>query len=430
MYRMISGAFDNENGSAPITFLPEFKVRYSSGVITVCKDAPLYGTPWPGTARQRRIHQALDEKNLLLMNSVIPPGCPREVPEGKLKMEIRVSPSAGDESWGFEFDSGIMKIFDGKGMEVEFSGDREKCDLFMFRGKKIKSCRVTEGGWNIREKEGIFCCAAGVPENNEKLFAGKSAWDLASEKKHAWWNEAFLLTRHLAGVEERKRMELLTAVQQMLMYPEENFYFDGNFRYWCSGMRKLKFAELLKMQLLKICRHSHIWGYNAKCFAGIDDGVRLPIRTDRNGDPLELDWLGALDGSPSCLTAIEMFEYCNAMHDMEFLREYAFDFMKKVMQVIELSIVPENFKLSLPRAPLPGGRSDFLSSCGKNVDRQLYFIHALCRRLVKAGDMLGVKSDPVWQDILERLPRARGSWELAPDTSWGCAGKKICELMP
>ena len=85
MYRMISGAFDNENGSAPITFLPAFKVRYSSGVITVCKDAPLYGTPWPGTARQRRIHQALDEKNLLLMNSVIPPGCPREVPEGKLK---------------------------------------------------------------------------------------------------------------------------------------------------------------------------------------------------------------------------------------------------------------------------------------------------------------------------------------------------------
>ena len=144
----------------------------------------------------------------------------------------------------------------------------------------------------------------------------------------------------------------------------------------------------------------------------------------------DLDWLGALDGSPSCLTAIEMFEYCNAMHDMEFLREYAFDFMKKVMQVIELSIVPENFKLSLPRAPLPGGRNDFLSSCGKNVDRQLYFIHALCRRLVKAGDMLGVKSDPVWQDILERLPRARGSWELAPDTSWGCAGKKICELMP
>lgn len=428
MFRKISGAFDN--GSAPVTFLPEFKVEYRNGVITVCKSAPLSGTPWPPTARQRRIHQALDEKNPALMNSVVPPGIPRELPEGKLKMEIHVSPAAGLERWGFEFDSGIMKIFDGRGMEVEFSGEREKSDRFMFRGKGIQSCRVIEGSWKIYTGNGIFCCAARTPESNEEFFKGESEWEHSAEKKHAWWNEAFLLTRHLAGFEEEKRIELLTAVHQLLMYPEESFYFDGNFSCWCSGMRKLKFAELLKNQLLKICRNSLIWRYNAKCFAGIDDGLRLPKRSDRNGLPLGLDWLGALDVSPSCLTAMEMFEYCNDMHDIGFLREYAFDFMKQVMQVIELSLIPENFKLSLPFSPLPGGKNDSLASCGKNVDRQLYFIHALCRRLVTASDMLGVRSDPVWQDILERLPRARGSWELAPDTSWGCAGKKICALMP
>ena len=429
MYRIISGAFDN--GTAPVTFLPEFKVEYCNGVITVRKRAPLSGTPWPPTARQRRIHQALDEENLVLMNNVVPPGLPRELPEGDLKMEIHISPSAEGTSWSFEFDSGMMKIFDGRGMEVEFSGEREKSGRFMFRGKGIQSCRVLEeGSWYIEEKDGIFCCAAGIPGENKKLFNGKAAWDLAAGKKHAWWNEAFLLTRHLSGFEEKKRIELLTAVQQLLMYPEEGFYFDGNFSCWCSGMRKLKFAELLKIQLLKICRNSAVWRYNAKCFVGIDDGMRLTKRSDPRGDPLELDWLGALDVSPSCLTAIEMFEYCNEMHDMAFLREYAFDFMKQVMQVVELSIVPENFKLSLPYSPLPGGRNDSLASCGKNVDRQLYFIHALCRRLVKASDMLGVRSDPVWRDILERLPRARGSWELAPDTSWGCAGKKICALIP
>ena len=428
MYRKISGAFDSENTSSPVTFLPEFKVWYCGGVITVFKASPLWGTPWPCTARQRRIIQALNENDPVLMNRVVPAVTPRELPEEKVKMEIRVSASAGAVNWGFEFDSGMMKIFDGRGMEVEFSGDREHPDSFMFRGKRIESCRITEGSWQIREKEGIFCCSSGTDEKKEP-FDGIVSWERAADKKHAWWNEAFLLTRHLAGFDEAKRLELLTAVQQLLMFPEESFYFDGNFSSWCSGMRKLKFAELLKMQLMKICASSRIWRYNAKCFTGIDDGVRLPGRSDCSGNPLELDWLGALDAAPSCLTAIEMFEYCNEMHDMDFLREYAFDFMKQVMQVVELSIVPEDFKLAIPRSPLPGGKRDSLAGCGKNADRQLYYIHALCKRLLKACDMLGLRADPVWRDIEARLPQARGTWQLAPDTSWGKAGKTICALM-
>ena len=115
-------------------------------------------------------------------------------------------------------------------------------------------------------------------------------------------------------------MELLTAVHQMLMSPESTFFFDGNFSWWCQAARKLKFFDLLKIRFLRICRLSAVWQYHGKIFAGIDDGLRLPRRSDLKGNPLELDWLGALDSSFSALCAMEMFEYCNDAQDMAFLK--------------------------------------------------------------------------------------------------------------
>ena len=100
------------------------------------------------------------------------------------------------------------------------------------------------------------------------------------------------------------------------------------------------------------------------------------------------------------------------------------------MQVVQLSIEPDGSGLSFPCSPLPGGKRDSLASCGKNGERQLYFIHGLIEKLLKACEILNMKPDPVWQDIRARLPRARGIWQLQPDTPWGRAGKMIGEMLP
>jgi hypothetical protein len=123
-----------------------------------------------------------------------------------------------------------------------------------------------------------------------------------------------------------------------------------------------------------------------------------------------------------------MFDYCNSLHDMDFLQKYAFDFMQGVMRTVELSIIPDRFQLQLPYAPLPGGKAENLESAGKNVDRQLFFIHKLAEKCCRAAEMLQRNPDPVWKDILQRLPKARGDWSLAPDTQWGRAGQKIVKM--
>lgn len=171
------------------------------------------------------------------------------------------------------------------------------------------------------------------------------------------------------------------------------------------------------------------WNSHAKRFTGIDDGLWLPARSDRKGDPLELDWRIALDCSSSCIAAVEMFDYCNELFDMNFLEKYAFNFMKGVMRTVELLIVPGNFSLHLPCCVMPGARSDSLEGWGANADRQLFYIHALNSRLLKASDLLGVDPDPVWRDIASRLPTARGEWQLPVSEPWGRSGETICSII-
>ena len=430
MNKRISGTFDAEKGISPVTFLPGLEIKWNAERISIFKDAPAAGTPWSSCSRQRRIHQAWEEEDIALMNKVVPHTLPRRLPEEALEMEIAVPSPAGVPRWSFEFDSGMMKIFDDSGLEIVFSGDREQGALFMFRGRGFSDCRVLSGKWHLQEEKGNFCCVADKYRAALPVFSCEERWAHLAEKNHAWWHEVFLLIRYFPGMEEKKQLEFLTAVQQLLMYPEDEFFFDGNFSAWCRAMRKMKFAELLKKRMQQICAGRAVWRYNAKCFSGIDDGVRLPYRCDMKGNPLELDWLIALDVVPSCLAAMEMFDYCNTMHDMVFLKSDVFNFMKEVMQVVELSIEPDGSGLSFPCSPLPGGKRDSLASCGKNGERQLYFIHGLIEKLLKACEILNMKPDPVWLDISARLPRARGIWQLQPNTSWGKAGKMICEMLP
>ena len=425
MYRKISGFFTPEKNTAQFAFLPGVRIEYKDAQLILSGKSVPSGTPWPGTARQRRIIQALDEKNIELMNYVAPVrNC-----EGTGSFVLVITPREQCRAlqWEFELESGSMKIFERGNLEILFSANSSTPDhiLFFCSSGEIE-CRLLSENWILRKEKNIFCCG------EKDFFAANSVdfetmWQKNEKFNHSRWSEIGLAVAGLPLSDSEKQL-LVSDLNLLFTAPEKIFFFDGNFSCWCGALRKLKLGDILKARLMQICRLTPFLQFNAKCFTGIDDGLRLPRRCDEKGCPLELNWLIALDASYSCLCACEMFEYCNTLHDMEFLEKYVFDFMKKVMRAAELSIIPDNYQLQLPYAPLPGGKIGDVSNFGKNIDRQLFYLHALAEKLQKAADMLQVKGDPVWKDIQERLPKARGNWELAPDTEWGSAGKRIIEM--
>ncbi len=425
MYRKISGFFTPEKNTAQFASLPGVRVEYKDAQIILSGKSIPSGTPWPGTARQRRIIQALDEKNIELMNYVVPVRNCEE--KGFFVLSITPGKPCSALQWEFDLESGSMKIFERGNLEIVFSVNTSTPDHILFRSCDRIECRLLSETWELRNGENLFCCG------EKDFFAENSAdseilWQKNEKFNHGRWSEIALAVAGLP-LSDSGKQRLVTDLNLLFTAPEKIFFFDGNFSCWCGALRKLKLGDILKARLMQICRLTPFLQFNAKCFTGIDDGLRLPRRCDDKGCPLELNWMIALDVSYSCLCACEMFEYCNTLHDMEFLEKYVFDFMKKVMRAAELSIIPDNYQLQLPYAPLPGGKIGDITNYGKNIDRQLFYLHALADKLEKAADMLHLKGDPVWQDILERLPKARGNWELAPDTDWGRAGKRIIEML-
>lgn len=427
MYRKISGLITPEKNVSEVTFLSGVRIEYQKGKVIITGSSLPAGSPWPGTARQRRIIQALDEKNVDLMNHVVPVRSCVENPQAKFELEITLPEPPETLQWEFELESGSMKLLGKGGLVIVFSALSSSPDNFLFRCSQAVSCRIVSETWEIREEKGIYCCG-------EKMFFEKNSAAFGEllqkyeKQNHSLWSELALSVANLP-LNDPDKQSLVFELSKLFTAPEKIFYLDGNFSCWSAALRKLRAGDILKARLMQICRLTPFLQFNAKCFTGIDDGLRLSRRCDAKGCPLELDWIIALDASYSCLCACEMFDYCNTLHDMEFLEKYAFDFMKGVMRSAELSVMPDKYMLQLAYAPLPGGEVENIEGFGKNVDRQLFYFHALAERLVKAAEMLHVKADPVSRDILARLPKARGNWELAPDTHWGRAGKRICEMI-
>ena len=427
MYRKVSGFFTSEKNVSQVTFLPGVRIEYNKGAVCISGESTPGGVPWPGTARQRRIIQALDEQNGELMDHVVPAEKREESRKGKFLLEMTLPEDSSALQWEFELESGRVKIFERGGIEILFAATPFESEYFLFRSTHKLCCTLASETWGLKEMNGIFCCSErSFDEQNSESY--EELWQKCEKKNHSRWSEIALVMAALP-LSDSDKQQLVFDLNLLFNAPEKIFYFDGNFSCWCAALRKLKSGDILKSRLMKICRLVPFLQFNAKCFAGIDDGLRLPRRCDGKGCPLELDWLIALDSAYSCLCACEMFDYCNTLHDMDFLEKYAFGFMTAVLRTVELAVTPDGYQLQVPYAPLPGARKEDISGFGKNIDRQLFYLHALAERLVKAASMLQVKADPVAVDILNRLPRPRGNWELAPDTEWGRAGKRISEMV-
>ena len=106
MYRKISGFFTPEKSVAPVTFLSGVRIEYNERTILLTGESLPKGTPWPGTARQRRIIQALDEQNGELMYHVVPPAAAEKTKPGSFNLKYVLLKSSAPCSGNLNLNQG------------------------------------------------------------------------------------------------------------------------------------------------------------------------------------------------------------------------------------------------------------------------------------------------------------------------------------
>ena len=143
---------------------------------------------------------------------------------------------------------------------------------------------------------------------------------------------------------------------------------------------------------------------NARKFAGVD-GYVLPHSVDDRGTCIGGFWTGTIDHASTAWVASMMFRYVKYSGDKKFLKDHAYEFMAGAMRVYRAMMEEKGGKLSIPLGPSPEwGASDVKKAVGRDPSFQLAAAHRLAEDLIAASEILGVKADPMWLDVVKRLP--------------------------
>ena len=148
--------------------------------------------------------------------------------------------------------------------------------------------------------------------------------------------------------------------------------------------------------------------WNAKVFVGIDDGLMLSHAVDDTGKAITTAfWTGMMDHGSTMWVADILWQYYRFGGDKAFLRTYSMPFFQGAFNVFYQMLDHEkDGSLSLPVGPSPEYRGAALDAWGRNASFQLAAAHRLAENLVDAAAVLGVKADPRWTEVLEKLPKA------------------------
>lgn len=145
--------------------------------------------------------------------------------------------------------------------------------------------------------------------------------------------------------------------------------------------------------------------HNARVFLGIDDGIMLPHAVDDQCMCMGGFWTGTIDHGCTAWVADMMWNYYRYSMDASFLRERAYPFMVGAMRVYEEMLERDGEAIVLPVSVSPEYRGASMNAWGRNASFQLACIHRLCEDLVAAAEVLGQEPKPIWQEILEKLPK-------------------------
>jgi hypothetical protein len=154
---------------------------------------------------------------------------------------------------------------------------------------------------------------------------------------------------------------------------------------------------------------------NARKFCKIEDGFMLPHSVDDRCTLIGGYWLGTIDHGCTAWMAHLMFRYVQYSGDIEFLKSYAYPFMKGAMNVYRAIMEEYKGRLSIAATNSPewwgDGPPD--DAWGRDASFQLAACHRLCSDLIAAAELLGEKPSPMWLDVKKRLPQ----YSVAPQTS-------------
>jgi hypothetical protein len=100
-----------------------------------------------------------------------------------------------------------------------------------------------------------------------------------------------------------------------------------------------------------------------------------------------------------------MYRYVRYSGDTAFLKAGAYDFMKGALRVYRAMMEERDGRLSIPVAPSPEWNgADVRKAVGRDPSFQLAAAHRLAHDLIDAAKRLGETPDPMWRDIVRRLP--------------------------
>ena len=184
-----------------------------------------------------------------------------------------------------------------------------------------------------------------------------------------------------------------------------DYHFNINVQMCYSPALRANLAENL-MPLFDMVRSwQEKLRNNAQSFVNVEDGILMPHAVDDRGTCMGGFWTGAIDHACSAWTAQMMFDYCDYTGNMDFLREFVFDFMRGVFNVYRAMMSSDaDGKLRLPLSVSPEYRGSKFNAWGANASFQLAAVHRLIRNLCKAAEWLGQQPEPIWLDTAERLP--------------------------
>ena len=144
---------------------------------------------------------------------------------------------------------------------------------------------------------------------------------------------------------------------------------------------------------------------NARLFVGVDDGYALPHSVDDRGTCIGGFWAGTIDHASTAWVAALMMRYVRYSGDVAFLRDGAYDFMRGAMRVYRALMEEREGRLSIPMGPSPEWCGDDVrKSVGRDPSFQLAAARRLATDLMAAARLLGERPDPMWADVLARLP--------------------------
>ncbi|NLG26903.1 MAG: hypothetical protein GX557_03280 [Chloroflexi bacterium] len=143
---------------------------------------------------------------------------------------------------------------------------------------------------------------------------------------------------------------------------------------------------------------------NARLFLGIDDGLMLNHAVDDRATVIGGYWAGTVDHGSTAWVGQLMWQYYLHTLDRAFLAETAYPFMRGALRAYEamLERAPDgSYHLPVSVSPEYGG-----AGWGRDASFQLAIVHFLCRALIKAAGILGLREPrlEIWREIDAHTP--------------------------